>query len=128
MADSVQTNVIFDGTRRKTIQIQNYSDGTGESAVVKVDASADADADYYSIQEIQYDIGGFSNVVLYFDATTDDEAVTLPTGSGLKKFSRFGGLVDPKSTGYTGDILLTTNGAAANATYDIMIHLKKKKV
>ena len=35
---------------------------------------------------------------------------------------------DPKSSGYTGDILLTTKGAAADATYDIVIHVKKKKV
>jgi hypothetical protein len=128
MADTVQTNVIRDGSHRKIIQLTNVSDGTGESAVVKLDASADADADYYSIQEIQYDIGGFTGVEIFFDATTDDESVKLPTGSGFKNFQTSGGLPDPLSTGYTGDILLTTKGAAADATYDIMIHVKKKKL
>ena len=126
MADAVQTNTINNGSKRKVIQILNYSDGTGESDVVKLDVSADDDADYYSIQEIQYDIGGFTGVLLYFDATTDDEGVFLPTGSGFKNFQTSGGFPDPLSTGYTGDIVLTTKGAAADATYDIILHLKKK--
>ena len=128
MADTVDSYVVFDGTKRKTVRFSNVSDGTGETAVVKFDASADADADYYSIQEIQYDIGGFTGVEIFFDATADDESVKLPTGSGFKNFGSFGGMVDPKSTGYTGDILFTTKGAAADATYDIVIHVKKKKV
>lgn len=127
MADSVQVDTINDGSKRKTIQILNFSDGTGETDVVKLDASADADADYYSIQEIQYDIGGFTGVIIKFDATTDDEGVLLPTGTGYKNFSSMGGKPDPKSTGWTGDILVSTVGAAADATYDIMIHVKKKK-
>ena len=72
MADTVDSRVIFDGTKRKTVRFTNVSDGTGETAVVKFDASADADADYYSIQEIQYDIGGFTGVEIFFDATADD--------------------------------------------------------
>jgi hypothetical protein len=127
MADAVQTNVITDGSKRKVIQILNYSDGTGEADVVKLDVSADDDADYYSIQEIQYDIGGFTGVTIKFDATTDDEGVYLPTGTGYKNFGSMGGLPDPKSTGWTGDILVSTVGAAADATYDILIHVKKKR-
>lgn len=126
MADTAQTNTLFDGTRRKIIQLLGYSDGTGESAVVKVDASADSNADYYSVQEIEYDISGFSNVQLEFDATTNDELIHLPAGSGAISFVSSSGLVDPKSTGSTGDIVLTSNGAAADATYNIVIHLVKK--
>ena len=126
MADTVQVDTTFEGSKRLTVQLQNYSDGTGETDVVKIDASTYADADYFSLQEVQYDIGGFTGVIIKFDATTDDEGVYLPTGSGYKNFASFGGKVDPKSTGWTGDILLSTVGAAADATYDIVLHLKKK--
>ena len=128
MADTVSTNTDADGSRRKIIQLLNFSDGTGESAVVKVDASADADADYYSIQEIKYDIGGFTSVDLEFDATTNTKIVEMPTGTGYYNLSINGGRVDPLATVYTGDIVLTTLGAAADATYDITISLIKKKL
>lgn len=130
MADTVQTNVIFDGSRRRIVQLLNSSDATGESAVVKVDVSALTGPDgtapsKVSIQEVEYDIQGFSAVLLYFDATTDDEALYLPAGSGVKDFTNIGGLHDPQSTGTTGDIVLTTVGAAVGATYDIILHVKK---
>lgn len=125
MADAVQVNTLFDGSRRKIIQLINLSDGTGESAVVKADISADANTPTkYSIQEVEFDVQGFTSVAINFDATTDDEGLLL-TGNGYKDFSGAGGLHDPQSTGYTGDIVLTTQGAAANASYDIILHLKK---
>mgnify|MGYP006944226258 FL=1 len=52
----------------------------------------------------------------------------MPTGTGYYNFGVGGGMADPKSTGYTGDIVLTTVGAAADATYDITISLTKKKL
>lgn len=124
MVDTVQTNTIHDGSRRTVRQFLNSSDGTGESAVVKMDASADT-ADKYSIQEVEYDIQGFTGVSIYFDATTDDEALYLPAGSGYKSFVASGGLHDPSSSGATGDIVFTTVDAASGATYDIILHLKK---
>jgi hypothetical protein len=39
MADAVSTTTISDGLHRAVIQITNLSDGTGESAVTKVDVS-----------------------------------------------------------------------------------------
>lgn len=130
MVDTVQTNVLNDGSRRKVVQLLNESDGTGESAVVKLDISGDTGPDgsvpsKYSIQEVEYDIQGFTAVKLYFDATTDDEALYLPAGSNLKSFVGVGGLHDPLSTGATGDVVLTTVGAASGATYDIILHVKK---
>lgn len=125
MTDTVQTNTIFEGSRRKVAQFLNASDGTGESAVAKFDASNDSDADHYSIQEIEYDIQGFTGVKIYFDADADDEAIYLPAGSGFKTFVASGGLRDPKSTGYTGDIVFTTVGGSSTSTYDILVHVKK---
>ena len=131
MTDTVNTNVLFPGTRRRVIQLQNISDGTGESEVVKVDVSALTGPDGTSptqvaIEEVEWSIQGFTSVRLFFDATTDDEALVLGAGNGYKNFQGAGGLQDPQSTGTTGDILLTTAGAVSGATYDIILSLRLK--
>jgi hypothetical protein len=40
MADAVTSQTIQDGERRAVLKFTNISDGTGESAVVKIDVSA----------------------------------------------------------------------------------------
>ena len=131
MADVVNTNVVFKGTRRVTLQLANISDGTGESAVVKFDASTYLMPDgsvpsACIIESVMWGIQGFSGVRLFFDATTDDEAVLLPVGFGFFDWSGKGGVMNPRSTGYTGDIMLTTSGAVSGATYDITLTVRLK--
>ena len=133
MDDTVNTDVQNNGNRNYTVHLQNKSDGTGESAVTKVDISTlSAGPDgvttpvSLSLKSVQYDIGGFSSVQLFWDATTDDEMLTLSAGQGFLDFTDIGHLKDPRSTGYTGDVKLTTVGAAADATYDITLHFVKK--
>lgn len=128
MADAVTNTTIFAGTRRHIIHLTNVSDGTGESAVVKVDVSALTGPNgqvptAVTIEEISWDIQGFTSVTLAWDATTDD-TIAVMSGQGYSDWSSVGGLHDPASTGATGDVVLTTTGAAANATYDITIVCK----
>lgn len=130
MADTVNSDVVVDGDRNYVIHLQNVSDGTGESAVKKVDISTLTFSDgrtptMLKLMEVQYAIQGFTYVQLLWDATTDDEIVTLPVGSGVLSFDGVGGLADPQTTGTTGDVFLTTAGAASGATYDITLVLKK---
>lgn len=129
MADTVESYVINDGDRNYTIHMQGVSDGTGESAVTKIDISTLSFSNgvtpvMLKLQEVEYDIQGFSSVQLKWDATTDDEMVTL-AGNGYKNFEDVGGLKDPQSTGYTGDVKLTSNGAVSGASYDIIAKFKK---
>lgn len=131
MTDTVTTNVIFSGTRRYIIQLQNLSDGTGESAVAKIDKSGligpnGSEPGSLVIEECEYAIQGFTSIQFLWDHTTDDEALTLPAGTGFKDFTAGGGLHDPGSAGGTGDLVLTTNDAAANATYDITLVVRLK--
>lgn len=128
MVDTVTNTTIFAGTRRHIIHLTNVSDGTGESAVVKVDVSALTGPDgtpptAVTIEEISWDIQGFTSVTLAWDATTDDTIAVL-SGQGYSDWTAVGGLHDPASTGATGDVVLTTTGAAANASYDITIVCK----
>lgn len=131
MTDTVDSKVVFAGNRRYVVRLTNISDGTGEADVVKVDVSTLIGPDgtaptYTAIEEIQWSINGFTSVRLEWDATTDDEIAVLGTGNGYFNFRSAGSLVDPRSSGTTGDILLTTAGNVAGATYDITINLVLK--
>ena len=133
MTDTVNTNVTQDGQRNYVVVLQNVSDGTGESAVKKVDISTllgsgtsgnqNAAPVSFAVKEIEYDIQGFSSVRLFWDATTDDEMAIL-SGQGYFNFDP--PFADPRSTGFTGDVMLTTAGAVSGATYTIKLWLLKK--
>ncbi len=130
MADTVDTDILNTGKRRHIVHLTNISDGTGESGVTKVDISAltgfGGTPTYSTIEQIDYQIQGFTSVRLHWDHTTDDLISVLPAGSGCVEFWETGGKVDPRSSGGTGDILLTTVGAVSGATYDIKIIMRPK--
>jgi hypothetical protein len=134
MADAV-TTIIQDTDTHLLVHLTNISDGTGESAVTKVDKSAytatdGAEPDSLDIETARWNIQGFTSVRILWDHTTDDVAMVL-SGSGFDdfrgdEFVRFKkGLPDPRSAGDTGDIKLTTAGAVSGATYDITLRLRK---
>lgn len=139
MADAVSTRTLVDSGRQTVVHLTCISDATGEAAVVKVDKSAiaaamdAAEADALDIEAVRWNIQGFTSVRILWDHTTDDVALVL-SGNGYEDFIGPGSerdisvaplLTDPRSAGGTGDILLTSIGAAANATYDITLWLRK---
>lgn len=128
--DALTTNVMVDGNRNYVVQLQNTSDGTGESANKKIDISTLTFSDgsvplSLTLVEAQWNIQGFTAVNLLWDADTDDSMLTL-NGNGYKNFDGVGGLHDPRSTGFTGDVFLTTVGASSGDTYDIILKMKKE--
>lgn len=126
MTDTVNTQVVRNG-REYVVTLTNESDGTGESAVAKVDLSTltnyGAVPTYSTIYEIEYQVSGFNYVVLEWNHTTPDEIAVLK-GSGLLTWPE--GLTDPKSAGGTGDIQLSTDGGFDGASYTITIRMKLK--
>lgn len=130
MADAVDTVVIANNPNRYVARFTNRSDGTGESDVVKIDKSTligllDVEPSKLNLEWAQWSIQGFSSVQAEWDHTTDDEMIIMGAGNGYRDFTIQGPLVDPGSTGGTGDVLFTTFGAALNATYDIVMSFKK---
>jgi hypothetical protein len=128
MADAVTSRVLNNGPRSYVAHLTNISDGTGESAVVKVDISTLKLANGLAptktaIAEVQWSIQGFSSVQILWDHTTDDTALVLGQGNGYMEFASLGNIPDPASAGGTGDILLTTNTSVAGASYDITLVL-----
>jgi hypothetical protein len=125
MADEVTTDIIVDGSKNTVIKLTNVSDGTGEAAVVKVDVSAlEGAPSSVKIMKVIYSCSDMS-VNLLWDATANVLALTLPQGSDTLDFSEGGAILNNAGAGVTGDILLTTVGAAAGDTYSIMLYLKK---
>lgn len=129
MADTVTTK-IRQTADRYWIHITGVSDGTGESDVAKIDKSSftdrnAAEAPFLRILAVAWSISGFSRVVLETDHTTDDTMLVLAPGNGYRNYEHVGGLFDPNSAGGTGDLLLTSSGAASGATYDIDIEVAR---
>lgn len=136
MADAVAVRTIGQTKHHIVVHLTNISDGTGESAVVKVDkstlvASDGAEPASLDIDKVVWNCDGMA-VRLLWDHTTDDLALAL-SGSGSVDF-RSGDfdlvpadsrLKDPRSAGDTGDILLTTVGHTSGDTYNITLWLRK---
>lgn len=112
MANTVAIQIIEDGPRNVVIKVYLASDGaTGElTDQVIFDASAlNGIPDTLKVISIDSALTGFQ-ARLNWDATTDDPLWHLPLYPANFDFQKFGGIPNPKSTGYTGDILLTTIG------------------
>ena len=132
MADAVTSQTIEDGGKNLVMKFTNISDGTGESAVAKIDVSAlntepstGASCSRVVLQRIWFsNIGmGFK---LYWNATTNmficqapkdwsdtwdftDSSITLP------------GIPNNAGDGVNGDLLLTTNDHSSGDTYSIVV-------
>ena len=133
MADAVASQIIVDGPSFVAIKLTNISDGTGESAVTKVDVSAlEADSRTglsctdVNIERIWWQCIGMK-VRILFDADTDVMAIELGENqSGNNDYSIFGGLTNNAGTGKTGDVKFTTVGASSGDTYTVILYLRKK--
>jgi len=129
MADAVTSQTLQDGDKVAVMKFTNISDGSGESAVKKVDVSAlqtqsgsDATCTGVTIDCIWYECNGMS-VDLLWDASTDVIAWTL-SGYGYFDFRSAGPLVNNASSP-TGDIMFTTTGAGSGDRYAIMLKMTK---
>ena len=131
MADAVTSQTLFDGDKHVVMKFTNISDGTGESAVKKVDVSAlNADINgntctSVAIEKIWWQCIGMK-VRMFFDATSDAFIIELGENqSGHHDYSEFGGLKNNAGSGKTGDIDFTTVGHSSADTYTIILKMRK---
>jgi hypothetical protein len=133
MADAVTSTTILDNDRIAILQLTNTSDGSGESAVTKVDVSGlavrstdGATCTGCKLSKIDYTTFGMS-VKLLWDATTDTICLNLNADfSDQLDFSEYGGIQNTSGSGKTGDIKLTTTGHSSGDTYVIVITVVKE--
>lgn len=124
MVDAVSSQTLVDGSRNVVMKFTNLSDGSGESAVTKVDVSAlNGAPTSVKINKIHYNVQGMVATLLW-DADTDVRCVDL-AGDGVFDFTGFGGLINNGGTGVTGDILLTTTGHTSGDNYTIVLEMAK---
>ena len=131
MADAVTSQTIIDGERNCVMKFTNVSDGTGESAVAKVDVSALASnaagvaCSEVRVLRVSHAIVGMS-VQLFLNATSNVLLVELAESSnGHMDFKDFGGLPNNAGSGKNGDILFTTKGHSSGDTYSITLEMIK---
>jgi hypothetical protein len=132
MADAVTSQTIIDGSKTAVLKFTNVSDGSGESAVTKVDVSALANNSIgqactgASIQKIWWQCIGMK-VQILFDATSDVLAIELGENqSGYHDYSNFGGIPNNAGSGKTGDIQFTTVGHTSADSYTIILEVNKE--
>ena len=132
MADAVTSQTLIDGNKSVVMKFTNISDGSGESAVTKVDVSAlSADTQGrtctgVTIEKIWWQCIGMK-VRILFDATSDVMAIELGENqSGHRDYTSFGGLTNNAGSGKTGDIQFTTIGHTSADTYTIILYMRKE--
>jgi hypothetical protein len=131
MADTVASQTILDGERLVIQKFTNISDGTGETAVVKVDVSAlnpnafGVACNGVKLNKIYATTHGME-VRIHWDATTDVFAWMIPQNTNyLMDLSSFGGIPNNAGAGVTGDVLFTTSDASAGDMYTIVLECIK---
>lgn len=135
MADAVTSTDVFSGGEYLVRRFTNISDGTGESAVVKVDKSTLVDSQTkvaptkLALCELWWSIYGFLNVRLFWNQTAAEVMALMSAGNGVRLLNLQptpSGILLPQTApgAGNGNVLLTTSGAISGATYDIMAKFK----
>ena len=130
MADTVTTQTIADTTGVKfVVKMTNFSDGTGENLVKKIDASEvtfmTEDANR-KLEKIWYSINSAnpkSAVELIWDGTPNATMVILG-GNGYWDLRTAGNEIVNSATTPTGDVLLSTKNFALGDNYTIVAEFR----
>ena len=135
MADTVTSQVLESGFSRWVMKFTNFSDGTGESGVVKVDATSSGPfgvtiggntvypGTNLKVTDIWYDISG---MVLRIQWKASSNVDMLVLGgwnqwSLRDKRAGFQGLVNTMASGATGSIAFTTHGQTSGSSYTVIL-------
>ena len=130
MADTVTPQTIADTSCVNFVaKLTNFSDGTGETLVKKVDASEltfMSEDGNRTIARVYYSINTSdrkSGVELIWDGTTQSTALFL-SGNGFMDFRTDGNSI-PNSAGTpNGDVLLSTKNFASGDNYTIIVEFR----
>lgn len=130
MADTVTTQTIADTSGVKFVtKLTNFSDGTGETLVRKVDASETTfmtEDGNRKISKIWFSINtanGKSGVELLWAGATNASAVFL-SGQGYWDLRPAGDEIPNNATTATGDVLLSTRNFANGDNYTIIVEFR----
>ena len=130
MADIVTTQTIADTSGVKFVaKLTNFSDGTGETLVKKIDASEVTfmtEDGNRKISRVWYSVNTAnpkSAVEIIWDGATNSTAMILG-GNGYFDLRTSGNEVTNNATTPTGDVLLSTKNFAVGDNYTIIIEFR----
>ena len=130
MADTVTSQTIVDTSGVKFVtKLTNFSDGTGETLVKKVDASEltfMTEDGNRKISKIWYSINTNNNkagVEIIWDGATNASALFL-SGNGYWDLRTAGNEIANNATTPTGDILLSTKNFVTGDNYTLLIEFR----
>ena len=130
MADTVTTQTIADTTVVKfVVKMTNFSDGTGENLVKKIDASEvtfmteDANRKIAKIWNSVNTADNKSAVEILWDGATNATALLL-SGNGYFDLRTAGNEISNNAVTPTGDVLLSTKNFALGDNYTIIIEFR----
>lgn len=131
MADTVATQILFDGTQKAIMKFTNISDGTGESKVTKVNCATLAANSFgkactrVTITKIHAATHGME-VLMYWDADTDTFISIIPQNTNYSMdLTGLGGFWNNAGTGVNGNILFSTADASAGDSYTVTLEMIK---
>ena len=131
MADAVTSQTLMDGERVAIMKFTNISDGTGETAVTKVNVATLAPSASgkactgVTVSKITSVCHGLE-VRMYWDATTDVPFFLSNVNSNYTNdFSTFGGITNNSGAGKNGNIVFSTSDASAGDTYTVVLEMVK---
>jgi len=132
MAITVNKHIIVEGSRNAVIKYHLVSGAAADVTNQVLQAKVDLDPvpGNFKIMSIR---GGGSDmdIDLHFDSAPDEDIITLNSGNPLDHcFKHFGGITDNSDhdePNYTGNLLFSTRGAAADSEFTIILELKKRQ-
>ena len=131
MADAVTSQTLLDGERLAIMKFTNISDGTGETAVTKVNVSSLARSGSgqactgVSVIKITSVCHGME-VRMYWDATTDVPFFMSTINTNYcNDFSNFGGITNNAGAGKNGNIVFSTADQTNGDTYTVVLEMIK---
>jgi hypothetical protein len=131
MADAVTSQTLLDGERLAIMKFTNISDGTGETAVTKVNVSAlnpnswGKACNGVTVTKITSICHGLE-VRMYWDATTDVPFFLSTINTNYENdFSKIGGITNNAGTGKNGNIVFSTSDQSNGDTYTVVLEMVK---
>jgi hypothetical protein len=131
MADAVTSQTLLDGERLAIMKFTNISDGTGETAVTKVNVANLAKSasglacTAVTVTKITSVCHGLE-VRMYWDASTDVPFFLSTINTNYENdFSNIGGITNNSGTGKNGNIVFSTSDASSGDTYTVVLEMVK---
>jgi hypothetical protein len=125
MPMATTSQVLYDGARNLVMQFTGISDGSNETAAVKVDVSElSPAAKSVKITHITYDVSGGILQLLW--AANEPVPFLLLTDVNTVDYESIGGMPNGGDDTANGDILFSTLGFEAGSSYSITLEMTKK--